>query len=269
MKLVLLFAFCSTLPVILAGQTAEEILANTESTYSKLRNYVDQGTSVPEYRSMPVPVDTTTYHIVMDRKGNVSYRLNKTLAGMASGADFTKKAKDSLGIYTRLSSEDIPFACGLEEAQARLMGTGGVMFYLIGSMFYEDNGSDGQTPTSMIQNFDTAKRLDDTTIDGAVCFVIKTRKTHIISQELADEQNFKRDSAQGLLTLLPEQRGGPRTEAGSKTSEHKYYIRQSDLMVIRVENFQFKFETEIPWSKSTITLHPMYNVKGFDKYLKE
>lgn len=269
MKLLLLFAFFSTLPLTLTGQTAEEILANTESAYQKLRNYVDQGTLVPEYKLMPVPMDTTTYHIAMDRKGNVSYRLNKNLAGWASGAEFAKTAKDSNGIYTRLSSADAPFACGMEEAEARLMGTGGIMFYLVGSMFYEDTRSDSQTPTSMIQNFDTAKRLDDTTINDAVCFVIKTKKTFIISQELADEQNFKSDSTQGLLSLPPEQRGGPRTEAGPRTSEHKYYIRQSDLMLIRVENYHSTDDTEIPKYKSTLVLHPMYNVKDFDKYLQE
>lgn len=269
MRLYLLLFLLSTLPVILVSQTAEEILINTESAYGKLRNYVDQGIVVPEYRSMPVPMDTSTYHIAMDRKGNVSYVLNKTFAGRTSGAEFAKTAKDSNGIYTRLGSADAPFACGLEEAQARLVGTGGIMFSLIGSMFFEDTRSKSQTPPSMIQNFDTAKRLDDTTINDAVCFVIKTRKTYIITQELADEQNFKRDSTQGLLDLPPEQRGGPRTEAGPKTSEHKYYIRQNDLMITRVEIYHFKNETEIPWSKSTLVLHPMYNVKGFNKYLKE
>ncbi len=269
MKFLLFILALLSSPLLLVAQSAEEILNQTETAYRNLRNYVDRGTVVPEYKSMPVPMDTTTYQMAMDRKGNVSYVLNKTVAGRTSGAEYAKTAKDSNGIYTRLGSADAPFACGIEEAQARLMGTGGIMFYLIGSMFYEDTRPDSQSPSSMIQNFDTAKRLDDTTIHDAVCYVIKTRKINIIPQDLVDRLNFKSDSTQGLLDLPPEQRGGPRAEAGPKTSEHKYYIRQDDHMVIGVESYHFKHGNEMPWSKSTLFLHPMYNVKGFNQYLKE
>ncbi|MBP6186123.1 MAG: hypothetical protein KA479_14365 [Saprospiraceae bacterium] len=269
MKFLLFILALLSSPLVPVAQTAEEILNQTESTYRKLRNYVDQGTMAPANNSSPVPIETTTYSIAMDRKGNVSYKLIKTLAGRTSGALFEKTAKDSLGVYTRLGREDAPFACKIEEAHPRLMGTGGSMFYLVGSMFYENTRSDSQSPTSMIQNYDTAKRLDDTTIHDEVCYVIKTRKTTIISQELVDQLNFKRDSTQGLLTLPPEQRGGPREVAGPKVSEHKYYIRQSDHMVIREESYHFKDGVEMPWSKSTLVLHPMYNVKGFKQHLRE
>ena len=269
MKFILLILALLTSPLVPVAQSAEEILNQTETAYRNLRNYIDQGTVVPEYRSMPVPMDTTTYQIAMDRKGNVSYVLNKTFAGRTSGAEYVKTAKDSNGIYTRLGSTDAPFTSGIEEAQARLMGTGGIMFYLIGSMFFEDTRSDSQSPTSMIQNYDTAKRLDDTTINDAVCYVIKTRKTIIIPQDLVDRLNFKSDSTQGLLDVPPEQRGGPRADAGPKASEHKYYIRQNDHMVIREESYHLKDGVEMPWSKSTLVLHPKYNVKGFKQYLRE
>ncbi|HQW02530.1 MAG TPA: hypothetical protein PLR30_08640, partial [Saprospiraceae bacterium] len=97
MKFVLLILALLTSPLVPVAQSAEEILNQTETAYRNLRNYIDQGTVVPEYRSMPVPMDTTTYTIAMDRKGNVSYVLNKTFAGRTSGAIFEKTAKDSLG----------------------------------------------------------------------------------------------------------------------------------------------------------------------------
>ena len=74
----------------------------------------------PANNSSPVPIETTTYSIAMDRKGNVSYKLIKTLAGRTSGALFEKTAKDSLGVYTRLGREDAPFACKIEEAHPKM-----------------------------------------------------------------------------------------------------------------------------------------------------
>lgn len=269
MKFLLFILALLSSPLMLVAQSAEEILNQTESTYRKLRNYVDQGTLVPANNSSPVPIETTTYSIAMDRKGNVSYKLIKTLAGRTSGAIFEKTAKDSLGVYTRLGREDAPFACKIEEAHPRLMGTGGSMFYLVGSMFYEPTSSDGQKHPSMIQYFDTAKRLDDTTINGAICFVIKTRKTSMITEEMASRVNFQRDSMFGLLDLPIEQRGGLRSEAGPNISEKKYYIRQADHMVVAVDSYHFPDETGPPTSKLTMYLSPNYNVKGFSKYLEE
>ncbi len=269
MKFLLFILALLSSPLMLVAQSAEEILNQTESTYRKLRNYVDQGTLAPANNSSPVPIETTTYSIAMDRKGNVSYKLIKTLAGRTSGAIFEKTAKDTLGVYTRLGREDAPFACKIEEAHPRLMGTGGSMFYLVGSMFYEPTSSDGQKHPSMIQYFDTAKRLDDTTINGAICFVIKTRKTSMITEEMANRVNFQRDSMFGLLDLPIEQRGGLRSEAGPNISEKKYYIRQADHMVVGMDSYHFPDESGPPKFKTSIALAPLYNVKHFDKYLKE
>lgn len=269
MKLIILFLFLFTSIGILEGQTAEEILLNTEDSYRKLLHYRDQGTFVVEYRTLPGYMDTTAYFLAMGRQGNVYHWFHKKKNGIMSGGLYMKSENDTLGTFTRVGTNDPGITCNMAEASARLGGRGGGMFYLFGSLFYPDFFSGTPGDSSAIQYYDKAKRLDDTTINNATCYVIKTRKTIIISKELADKENFKRDSTQGLLDLPPEQRGGPRREAGPQTSERKYYIRQSDLLLLRLEQFHFKDDIDTIHFKSTLVSNPQYNVSDIGTYPKE
>jgi hypothetical protein len=263
----LLFSLLS-IQISVSGQTAEEILWNTEHAYRALNNYADEGTFIRTSSNTPYP-DTTTYYMALDRTGNVNHWFHKERNGQITGAKYAKSEKDSLGTYTRIRNEGESFTCNMGEAGARMMGSGGGMFFLIGSLFFPDFFSGSPGDSSMIQYYDKASRLDDTTIHGVTCYVIKTRKTNVIPQEVADKQNYQRDSTQGLLDLPPEQRGGPRTVAGPKTFEKKYFIRTSDMILVRVEDFHYKNDTNILQSKSTLELNPRLNVKDFGKYLKE
>ena len=121
--------------------------------------------------------------------------------------------------------------------------------------------------SSSLLYYDNAKRLDDTTINDIQCFVIKTTKTFHLTQEFADKVNFQKDSAQFLLDLPPEQRGALRTTPGPQTTENIYYIRISDFKLVRKEEFKFKDNNNKLTSKSSLQLHPRFNVKEFGNYL--
>lgn len=250
------------------GQSAEEIISKTESAYRGLTNYTDQGTYIKS-GSHSLSMDTSTYSLAIDRKGNINQWLHKESSGQLTGAKYVKTGGESLGTYTRLGNKEPGFPCTMHEAGARLMGTGGDVFYVIGSLFYEGYITGAPTDSSALQYYDSARKLPDTMINGAPCYVIKTRKTAVITQSYADRANFVHDSMFHLLDLPIEQRGGSRTEPGPKSVEHKYFIRKSDLMMVRIENFYMEADTHTIKGHAVLSLNPKYNVKDFSTYLKE
>ncbi len=250
------------------GQTAEEIISKTESAYRGLTNYTDQGMYIKS-GSHFLNMDTSTYSLAIDRKGNINQWLHKESSGQLTGANYVKAGGESLGTYTRLGNKEPGFPCTMSEAGARLMGTGGDVFYVIGSLFYEGYITGAATDSSALQYYDSARKLPDTMINGAPCYVIKTRKTTVTTQSYADRANFVHDSMFHLLDLPIEQRGGPRTEPGPRTVEHKYFIRKSDLMMVRSENFYMEADTHTIKGHSVLSLNPKYNVKDFSTYRKE
>jgi hypothetical protein len=263
----LLYSFLLVQTTI-SGQTAEEILWKTVSTYRMLTNYVDEGTNIISYSNLPFP-DTTTYTLALDRKGKVNQWFQKEKGGQISGSQYTISASDTLGTLSRLGTDAPSITCNMPLAMGPLGGKGGSMFFLLGSLFYPGFYTKMAGDTSAIQYYDTAKRLDDTTINHVNCYVVETRKTFVISQETADKQNFRRDSMQGILDLPVEQRGGPRTVAGPRSNARKYFIRKNDYMIVRMEDFHFKDGTAIVKFQSVLTLNPKYNVKDFAAYLKK
>jgi len=259
----------ATFPLSFAyGQTAEEIISKTESAYRDLSNYADQGTYIRSSGNFPKD-DTSTYFLAIDRKGNVNQWLHKGLPGQLSGARYVKTDTESMGTYTRIGSQDASFQCNMSEAGARMMGTGGDVFYVIGSLFYEGYLTGSPTDSSVLRYYDTVGKLPDTMINGAKCYVIKTRKTTVTTQSYADRANFVHDSIFHLLELPVEQRGGPRAEPGAKSTEHKFFIRKSDFVIVRMENFFMKEDTDIVKGHSVLSMNPKYNIQDFANYLKE
>jgi hypothetical protein len=251
----------------LQAQTAEDILFKTQNAYRGLENYTDEGQYITESYSPP-PGDTrsTTYFMAMDRKSNIHFWHHDDQSDHKGGSSYIKSAKDTIGYFKRLNSDDPPLPETISFAAARSGGRGGPMFYTMGSLFYDDffgTGSD----TSQLLRYDWTKRLSDTVIAGMTCYVILAENTTYISQEYADQQNFKRDSTQGLLDLPVEQRGGNRMIAGPRVTETKTYIRKNDFMVVMQVTKHFKEGTNQVRVKNTLTLNPKTNVRDFKTYL--
>lgn len=250
------------------GQTAEEILWKTQAAYRGLTNYVDEGTYIKSARNYPGQ-NTPNFYMAIDRNENVNQWLHDEISGKLSGAQYVKSEKEALGSYTRIGTQDPSFLCSISEAGARLMGTGGDIFFIINSLFYPGYRLGMTNDSSYILHFDNAQKLADTTINGASCYVIKTHITTEITEEFAARSNFAHDSMFHLLDLPVEQRGGPRTEPGPRSTAYKYFIRKSDFMIVRYERFSLEGDTDIVNYHLVLTLSPRYNVKHFVKYLEQ
>lgn len=268
MKTINLFLFLCIHLSIANGQRAEEILWKTQAAYRGLTNYVDEGTYIKSARNYPGQ-NTPTFYMAIDRNENVNQWLHDEFSGKQGGAQYVKSEKEALGSYTRIGTEDPSFLCSISEAGARLMGTGGDIFFVISSLFYPGYRLGSTNDSSAILYFDRAQKLTDTTINGTSCYVIKTHMTTVITKEFADRVNFTHDTMFHLLDLPVEQRGGSRTEPGPKYSAYKYFIRKSDFLIVRYERFSLEGDTDIVNYHSALTLNPRYDVKDFATYLKE
>ena len=260
--IILAFAACS---FAIHGQTAEEIIYNTEQAYRKLDNYVDQGVRTSILFVKPLFHDTSTYQLAMDREQNIYFSIHTPRSMGIKGATYTKVAGDSMGVYTRHADHEIPFSCSFYEAGGRLGGTGGYIFFLTASLMYPDYTWERPGNGSSLQGYDEVTRLEDAKIGNQSCYVIQTLKTIVVPQELVDKRNHQQDSIQGMLDLPPEQRGGYHLDSRPRVFGHLYYIRKSDFLIVKIVDRMF--EDDILMSESQTLLHPEYNVKDFQSFL--
>jgi hypothetical protein len=262
------------LQVIGSSQTAEEILWKTQGAYRALSNYVDEDTFVvqgifPSTDTLIFVPVTLWYVMALDRKQNVNYWHQRHLDDETIIGYYKKSEKEANGILYSNIPANPDIICSLAEAAARLSGRNNSRLSLIASLMYPDLRAESVSDSSIILDYDSASRLADTTINGSSCYVVKTKKTNIITQERADKANYQKDSINGLLTLDPELRGGPRMVAGPVTVGRKYYIRKTDFIILRIELFNYKEDTETKLTQATVTFKPKLNVEDFKKYMEE
>lgn len=265
---ILLFTFGMS-PLV--AQDATAILNNTQQAYRALTNIVVEG----QYELHHHYVNTNqivntlaqaSFKLAMDKDGNIAHWFKND--GKATGASYYQMLNDSLGLYTRLGTKDPSFACSRGEAGARLIPSGGGVMYLIGSMFYTHFNSNPEKDSSHLLYYDQAYLMPDSMVDGEACFVVKTNRTIMVTEEMASAANYQIDSVNGLLELPMEQRGGPRKIAGPVFMGAKYWIRKTDYMILRCENYQYQDDGIGIKNTSILSMKSRYNLSDFKKYME-
>lgn len=271
MKVHFLYFFCLSF-VSTFGQIAEEIICKTEDTYRSRSNYVDYGTFSQDIYKAPESPGTISkslnYYLAMDREGNIYHWVNEFKHGKTQGVIFNKIAGDSLGTYQRLGNDEEPFPSNVLDAGARLVVTGGGVFILVTSLFYPDYSEASNETSSIPHSYDEIARLPDTLIDQRPCYVIETVKRHMLTQDMIDESNRRRDSI--LATkILPTEFKPPKSTMlpGVTTTKTKYFIHTKDYLILRVEYINYPASGTV--GKRIIKLDPKFDVSDFKKHLQK
>lgn len=265
---ILLFTFVIS---PLMAQEAGDILNNTQQAYREINNIVVEGRYEfhLHYVNTNLIANTlakATFKLAMDKEGNIAHWFKND--GKATGASFYQTQNDSLGLYTRIGTSDPSLTCSRGEAGARLIPSGGGVMYLLGSMFYKHFNLNTDQDSSHMLYYDKAQLMPDSLIDGEACFVVTTNRTIMITEEMANAANHRMDSINGLLELPMEQRGGPRKTAGPVFMGAKYWIRKTDYMILRYENYQYEEDGIGIKNKNIISMKSKYNVSDFKKYME-
>lgn len=265
---ILLFTFLMS---PLMAQEASVILNNTQQAYRELNNIVVEGRYEfhLHYANTNLIANTlgkATFKLAMDKQGNIAHWFKND--GQATGASYYQTLDDSLGLYTRLGTKDPSITCSRGEAGARLIPSGGGVMYLLGSMFYKHFNLNTDQDSSHMLYYDKAQLMPDSMVDGEVSFVVKTYRTILITEEMANAANHRMDSINGLLELpMEQQRGGPRKTAGPVYMGAKYWIRKTDYMILRCENYQYEEDGIGIKNTSILSMKSRYNLSDFKKQM--
>ena len=246
------------------SQDATEIIAQTESAYSKLTNYVDSGSVI---MALPGSVGNVIQHytIAMDREGNISHTIvNAEPSFHTDYAYFTAKGDDS-GVFIRSTGTTDTSRYTPDIAGARLTAAGGGILFFYQQLLPTPSSKPDLVQTSPLNVYDKAMRLMDTVLNGQTCYVVQTTRSILITQERIDQSNKSLDSMylaeQG--TTRPENLD--QTKPGLKTFTHTYFIRKTDFMILSWS--QEHQNDHGSSSKRIVVAHPRYNVPDFEKYL--
>lgn len=265
LKLVMLATFHLS---VAWGQTAEEILCKTEDEYRKHVNYIDKGQQVSEIYGDQTMPGGFAYLLAMDRDGNIYHWINEFSNRKIIGAIYKKEAGELNGSYQRLGIAEEPFPCSAYEAGGRLLATGGGILWLAGSLFYPDYLEETPGDASQLQFYDSVQRLPDTLLGDKTCYVVETTKKFLITEKMADDSNRRGDSIRETHGLPPIHQSPPfKKLPGELTLKAKFYIHYGDFLIVQFD--ESKYDISQLKSSRSLKMHPLFDVKDFNAYLKE